>query len=193
MVSCQFAIHYFFKNEKTLNNFFTNVSNNLKENGLFICTFMDGTKVHKLISKTGKAEGKIGTGESIVWVIHKNYNTFTSKDPYAKYIDVYLENTNKLIPEYLVHFDELIKKAREFKLELYDSSSFEDTFKNLYDKIDKNDSSRNKSMDVDIKALNDDEVQKQFSFLNTWAIFRKMTQEEIREDDEKTNKLKKKK
>ena len=29
--SCQFAIHYFFENEKKLNGFFANVSNNLNK------------------------------------------------------------------------------------------------------------------------------------------------------------------
>lgn len=42
IVSCQFAIHYFFKNDDTLNTILTIVSNSLKSGGIFIGTTMDG-------------------------------------------------------------------------------------------------------------------------------------------------------
>ena len=48
IVSCQFAIHYFFKNESLLHNMIEHVSSILKPNGKFIGTFMDAYDLGKL-------------------------------------------------------------------------------------------------------------------------------------------------
>jgi hypothetical protein len=177
VVSCQFAIHYFFKTEDRLDGFLRNVSFNLKPNGRFITTFMDGQRVHSLINKQGKAEGnKEGT---IVWAIQKQYSSFTKKNPYGKLIDVYLENTNHFIPEFLVHYEVLLEKAKQYQLEIVDEGFFEATFKELHQKIINNDANRNKYLDQDIVSLSKDPVQTQFSFLNKWVIFRKIDLSEI--------------
>ena len=49
IVNCQFALHYFFKTEKTLSNFISNVNENLKSNGFLVTTFIDAKS---LISKS---------------------------------------------------------------------------------------------------------------------------------------------
>jgi SAM-dependent methyltransferase len=171
MVSCQFAIHYFFKNNASIEGFFKNVGDNLKKDGIFIATFMDGKKVHALINKPGKVEGmKSG---AIVWAIQKQYKTFTKASPFGKLIDVYLENTHRFIPEYLVNFDVLVEKAAERNLELQSDGFFEATFNELYNKIEADDSTRDKSLDDDIISLYNDNIQTQFSFLNRWVIFKK--------------------
>lgn len=173
-VSCQFAIHYFFKTQELLEGFLRNVSFNLKPNALFIATFMDGKRVHQLINKEGFAEGK--KGATTVWAIQKQYKAYTKANPYGKLIDVYLENTNQFIPEFLVHFDMLVEKAKEFQLELVDEGFFEATFKELYDKVQKKDPTRNSQLDPDIISLAADPIQTQFSFLNRWVVFRKVTE-----------------
>jgi hypothetical protein len=177
VVSCQFAIHYFFKTKDRLEGFLRNVSFNLKPQGRFIATFMDGQRVHKLIQKAGKAEGK--KENNTVWAIQKQYGAFTKANPYGKLIDVFLENTNHFIPEFLVHFEVLREKAREFQLEVVDEGFFEATFYNLLQKIQNNDPNRNAYLDRDILSLKDDPVQTQFSFLNRWVIFRKMDASEM--------------
>jgi hypothetical protein len=172
MVSCQFAIHYFFKDKVSIEGFLKNVSMNLKKDGVFIATFMDGKKVHDLINKAGKVEGK--KNGATVWAIQKEYKSFTKASPYGKLINVYLENTSHFIPEYLVNFDVLVEKAAERKLELQSDSFFQATFNELYGKIQSGDDSRNKSLDDDLKALYDDTIQTQFSFLNRWVVFKKI-------------------
>jgi mRNA (guanine-N7-)-methyltransferase len=172
MVSCQFAIHYFFRDKQSIEGFLRNVSYNLKKDGIFIATFMDGKKVHDLINKKGTVEGK--KSGSIVWAIQKEYKSFTKASVYGKLINVYLENTRHFIPEYLVHFDVLLEKARERKLELQSDGFFEATFNELYGRMQASDETRNKSLDDDLKALYDDKVQTQFSFLNRWVIFKKI-------------------
>ena len=178
MVSCQFAIHYFFREKTSIEGFLKNVSDNLKKDGIFIATFMDGKKVHDLIKTTGKVEGK--KSGATVWAIQKEtqkgkeYKTFTKASPYGKLINVYLENTSHFIPEYLVHFDVLLEKAAERKLELQSDGFFEATFNELYGKIQTGDDTRNKGLDDDLKSLYTDKVQTQFSFLNRWVVFKKM-------------------
>ena len=174
-VSCQFAIHYFFKTKELLEGFLRNVSFNLKPNALFFATFMDGKRVHALINKNGFAEGKKGSASTIVWAIQKQYKSYTKASAYGKLIDVFLENTNQFIPEFLVHFDVLVEKAKEFQLELVDEGFFEATFKELHEKVQKKDPTRNIQLDVDIQALANDPVQTQFSFLNRWVVFRKVS------------------
>jgi hypothetical protein len=175
MVSCQFAIHYFFQSSKRIDGFMGNVSRNLKNGGLFIATFMDGEKVDNLIKSTeNNAVGK--KGDRHIWAIQKEYKSFTKKSPYGKLINVYLENTRRFIPEYLVHFDVLCAKAEEFGLVLQENASFETTFNYLLQKV-KAGQSLNNSSDADLLFLENDEVQKKFSFLNHWVVFRKLDAE----------------
>lgn len=74
MVSCQFAIHYFFETEDKLKGFLANVRDNLRPGGLFITTFMDGNSVEKLIREKGKnglVEGRKLDGKVVVWAIRR--------------------------------------------------------------------------------------------------------------------------
>jgi SAM-dependent methyltransferase len=177
VVSCQFAIHYFCKSKDRLEGFLRNVSFNLKPNGKFITTFMDGVKVHQLIQKEGFAKG-VKDG-NVVWCIQKQYKSFNKANAYGRLIDVYLENTNQFILEYLVHFDVLKEKAKEYHLEVVEDGFFGDMFQMLKQKMIENDPNRNRFIDNDLKALDKDPVQTQFSFLNRWVIFRKMEEREI--------------
>jgi len=167
VVSCQFALHYFFKNEQTLTNFLTNVSSNLKKGGIFITTFMDASRVTELLeSGNGVVEGKKLNDKIPVWALIKRYGNLES--PYGNIVDVFLENTNRLIPEYLVDFTFLTQKATEFGLQLEQTALFSDNF---YKELEQGRKSR---LYDDLQKLNRDPIQRQFSFLNRWAIFRKV-------------------
>ena len=50
IVSCQFAFHYFSKNNDSLNHVFNTISNKLKPGGLFIGTATDGDKIKKILA-----------------------------------------------------------------------------------------------------------------------------------------------
>jgi len=178
MISCMFAIHYFFQTEEKLNGFLTNVATNLRSGGIFITTFMDGDRVHNLIEQhstaPGRVEGRKPESSIPVWALIKRYNTFDDENLFGKYVDVFLENTNKLIPEFLVKYDLLKLKAEEFGLKVVNTELFSDTFYRLKDAIDKTQPVHKLSrLDQAIMALDGDEVQKQFSFVNRWVIFEK--------------------
>jgi SAM-dependent methyltransferase len=177
MVSCMFAIHYFFHSETKLDGFLKNVSNNLKQGGIFITTFMDGMKVNELLSQdnapNGFVEGRKLNGEVPVWAIVKRYNTFSEEECWGRHVDVFLENTNQLIPEFLVHFSKLQAKALEHGLELVEDGMFGDTFNSIKSKMNP-DPRKQEYVDKAVLMLDKDEVQKQFSFLNRWAVFKKI-------------------
>jgi mRNA (guanine-N7-)-methyltransferase len=167
--SCMFTLHYFFINEQSLNNFLSNVSENLKNKGKFIATFMDGDEVYNKLRKTTKIEGRkknLVEGDLPMWAIIKRYDdNDTSK--YGKTIDVFIENTGKLIPEYLVSFQHLVSEAKKHNLTLVKSEMFKETYDNL--KSDNED----KGINTIITNFGKDNILKDFSFLNRWVIFEK--------------------
>ena len=184
LISCMFAIHYFFETEDKLDGFFHNVAHNLKTGGFFITTFMDGIRVNELLTATptnvatqtpGVAEGRKLDGTVPVWAIIKRYENFIENHYYNKPVDVFLENINKMIPEYLVHFPTLVEKAKKYNLELEDTGMFGDTFNNILAGIDRSVPPYKLShVEKSVLALENDQIQTQFSFLNRWVIFKKV-------------------
>ena len=175
--SCQFAIHYFFKDEENLNGFFSNVSTNLKRGGIFFATFMDGNKVMKEIenSKTNIIEGKkLITDDTYVrtWAIIKRYDE-TNDNKYGKQIGVFIENTQKVIPEFLVDLDLLIEKAAQYNLELVETNTFEKDFNDILTTIKAKNGDLS-LLEKDILELDKDSVQKKFSFFNRYIIMKKI-------------------
>lgn len=175
-VSCLFAIHYFFKDEETLNGFLSNVSNNLKKGGIFNCTFMDGENVIKYLNE---GDGKIVQGKKmmdnesiLIWAIIKKFDD-TNQSYYNRKIDVFIENTKRLISEYLVDFNFLKTKALEFGLEIQESELYKDTFAKFIDKVPKEEEKQS-SFDKILLTLDKEEIQKKFSFINRWASFKKI-------------------
>ncbi len=173
--SCQFAIHYFFETEEKLNGFLSNVTNNLKKDGIFFATFMDGNSV---ISELEKNDGNVIKGvkdlnnndTATTWAIVKNFD-LSIDNKYGRQIGVYIENTQKIIPEYLVDLDILIDKAKQYNLEFIESNTFEKDFNIIKDNI--SDTSNLSRIEKDIIELDKDEIQKKFSFLNRYIIFKK--------------------
>ena len=187
-ISCMFAIHYFFENETKLEQFLKNVSDNLQKDGLFFATFMDGSSVELALSKskTGIIEGRKDFEDYSVpvWAIIKQYK---DEKYYNKKIDVFIENTQKLITEFLVNLEFLIKKAKEFDLELEDTELFSETYEKIkkdFENDNKNELYRSKynlyenwRIDDHKKSLlefEDNTISKAFSFLNRWVIFKKI-------------------
>lgn len=188
-ISCMFAIHYFFESENKLNQFLANVSDNLQKDGLFFATFMDGSSVEAKLNKKKKnnrIEGKKDFDEySIpVWAISKNY---TNEEFYNKKINVFIENTQKFIAEFLVDFNFLVKKAKEFNLELEETELFSTTYEKIKKDFEKDDSDmiyKNKynlnepwripERRKSLQEFEENEISKKFSFLNRWVIFKKV-------------------
>ena len=158
LVSSQFAFHYFFKNINTLENVLESISKSLKIGGKFVGTCLDGKKVFNLL----KDSSKIGVDD--LWSIEKKYekSVFHNNENSLGYtVSIFNESIGMTIEEYLVNFDYLIQKAKEYNLELVELNSFT----NLFDKLSSiKDYGSMKKMTQDLKD---------YSFLNNSFIFEK--------------------
>jgi len=118
--SCQFALHYFFKDKDTLLNFLKNVAETTALNGYFIGTCYDGKLIFDALKNVEKGHGiQINDGENKVkiWEIKKDYadEKFPDDSNCVGYkIDVFQESINQLISEYLVNFDYLNRLMENF-------------------------------------------------------------------------------
>ena len=179
--SCMFSIHYFFKNEDMLDGFLMNVSQLLNDGGVFFCTFMDGEKIESDIENNGgdKIEGfkilsnrKEDRGEPI-WAILRSYDK-DDNSVYNKKINVFIETTGKLIPEYVVSYKFLIEKAKEFGLNINESELFSQTFNRFQGNLEELKETKD-YLYKSIVELEKDENKdlKRFSFFNRWCVFEK--------------------
>jgi hypothetical protein len=72
----------------------------------------------------------------------------------------------------MVSYKLLVDKAKDRGLDLIESEMFEESFNKL--KAKRPESQEDYThLDQDIIELDKDDIQKQFSFLNQWAIFKK--------------------
>jgi hypothetical protein len=179
--SCMFGIHYFFKNEETLDGFLLNVSQLLNIGGVFFCTFMDGEKIETDIKNNGgdKIEGfkklsnrREDKGEPI-WAILRSYDK-DEVSPYNKQINVFIETTSKLIPEYVVSYEFLIEKCKEYGLKIKESELFYETFNKFKSKLDDlRDTKENLYKSIIELDKEENKDLKRFSSFFRWCIFEK--------------------
>jgi hypothetical protein len=177
VISCQFAIHYFFENEHSLDNFIYNVDTYLKKGGYLIGTCPDGYKIkEKLhsISKGDSIEGKID--DRILWNIKKLYSN-NDNIKLGEQIEIYMESIGKPIKEYLVDFNLLKTKLEDKGISMltpeecgaFGIAKSIDSFKYSYDKVVA--STDNSLLAREIRQMT--EQEKEYSFLNSWFIFKK--------------------
>ena len=164
VVSCQFAIHYMFENDDKLDAFCANVNKVMKVGSYFIGTCLNGNLVNDMLSKSKKGK-EIGiVNDNVVWMLEKKYDTFEPKNTGQK-ISVYLESINVIHDEYLVDFDLLIDKLKE-----YDINILTDTDLKM---LKLNESINTFDKWYDDKEYGLDDVFKKYSFLNSWFVFKK--------------------
>lgn len=184
--SCQFSIHYFFKNINTLKGFLTNLSECTKIGGYFIGTCYDGKEVFDLLKNKNTEESvQISIDNKKIWEIVKQYNSdvFNADDTSLGYkIDVYQETINQLITEYLVNFEYferimenygfiLLDRTEAKTLGFSDSTGlFSDLFINLLNELNLY---KFKSKDYG-DASKMSEYEKKISFLNRYFVFKKI-------------------
>lgn len=150
IVSCQFAIHYFFKSPETLNTFMTISSSYINKNAFFIGTTMNGGKIKQMFQKNNVIQNDI----------FKITNNKTSDTPYNNQYTVALGKesdtehyfANKDSIEYLVDIDELKRVADKFGLMFIGTTDFEEWYKKF-------------------PNLPLNESDKEFSFLNFSFVF----------------------
>lgn len=158
VVSCQFAMHYFFSDQYSFNNFFQNVSQMLRNGGLFIGTVFDGKRVYDALRGRSSLVGK--ENGSDVFSIQKNYEDLSSFDEipfFGSSITVRLTDSvlSDATKEYLVNFEKLPSKLKKFGLTLETVIPFQKLRGNIK------------------KHIPMSGAEEQFSFLNSVFIMKK--------------------
>lgn len=154
VVNCQFAAHYFFRNEQTLMNFVNNVKNSLKADGFFVMTVLDGKKVLKLMKDDNEKIRKCN--DDVVYSIKtpsKQINTIGQKIEVKLGGTSYFEEVSK---EYLVNIQLFIKIMKKENFDLVNATSFKQF---------------EKRFNHHVKIMCD--AEKEYSFMNTVLVFKK--------------------
>lgn len=202
IISSQFTIHYYFKNEMTLRGYLQNLSDNCNKGGYFIGTCYDGSKLFDLL-KDKEEYSMHDEHENLVFSIRKDYeidnfdyNKSNIKPLFGKEIKVEMSSIGQEITEYLVNFDLLkdmmkLYRFRPVKLDLRgifngifnkDEYSIEDgigSFESIIQNLDKL-----SSKDILLKQggpyyksleinKKENEKLKVLSSLNNWFVFEK--------------------
>jgi hypothetical protein len=178
--SCQFALHYFFENKRTLHNFICNLSETIALNGHFIGTCYDGQSVFRLLNNKTKGESvTITKNKTKIFELIKEYDEtgFPDSDQSIGYpINVYQETINSYFREYLVHFPYFVSVMEDYGLiPISDEealsmnfTSYSGLFSDLFTKMqgDKGAFSG--------KATTMSDEEKKISFLNRYFVFKKV-------------------
>lgn len=194
--SCQFSLHYFFENTKTLHNFLQNIAECTRLHGYFVGTCFDGEEIFKFLYKH-KDGSLIRQNETIridkngrkMFEITKKYNSVvqefkTDESSVGLPIQVYQESIDKTFVEYLVNFEYFVRLMADYGFVLVEKDELrqmrlpESTglFKRLFDSME-NDFRKSNELQKDYKtALQMTYQEKTVSFLNRYFIFKKMTE-----------------
>ena len=189
--SCQFALHYFFENKKTLLSFIKNIVECTKLNGHFIATCYDGKTVFdKLKNKMNGESLIINKNAYKICEITKMYDKtgFPDDELSLNYpIKVLQESINKSFIEYLVnstYFIEImndygfviIEKEEANKLGIPNGTGL---FNDFYKEMEK-DIEMNFHKKTDYKtAMNMSSEEKEISFMNRYFVFKKIRNVDI--------------
>lgn len=174
IVTCHFAIHYFFSDYDRLTGFLNNVHQNLKTNGYFIGTCLDGVTLYDKLnkSKDGIMEKYQDPDQhKLIWRIKKKYDRTSSRIPsdeksLGMMIDVDIESINNTSHEYLVNFDFFTTLLEQYGLELVDSKLFHEVPNSMLEEFYDSVKSDGHKLKAKTMAL-------EYSLLHRWFIFRK--------------------
>ena len=185
--SCQFAIHYMFKDKRTFYNFIRNIAECTKLNGYFIATCYDGRTIFNMLKKKEEGETKdIYVDDKKVWSVTKKYDatTFEDNETCLGYtIDVYQDSINQTLPEYLVNYDFLTSTMDKYGFSLVSrteakqmglpegSGMFSELYNSMMNEIEKYPKKATDYKD----AVYMKDYEKEISFLNRFFIYKKIS------------------
>lgn len=174
VVSCQFAIHYFFNDEADVDRFMQNMVSCIKPGAYFVGTCLDGSAVAAKLQDTTVAKG--GTDSKTLWEIRRLYDGFQPLT-FGQKISVYIETINQFFEENLVSYDLLsqvmakyhFRPLNEKELADLDAPASTGTFQDAHEMLLQSDDVSS-SVKEAAQQMTDPECE--YSFLNRWFIFR---------------------
>ena len=184
--SCQFALHYFFKDRNSCTGFLTNVAECTKLGGYFIGACYDGGLIFNDLRNKAQGEKMIIMQDDVkIWEVTKDYSRdqFVADETSLGYtINVYQETINKTIAEYLVNFEYLVRLMENFGFVVLPKEEAREvglkegigSFSELYKNMER-DMKYKPHMATDIgTSLHMSNGEKQISFYNKYFIFKKV-------------------
>jgi len=179
VVSCQFALHYFFSSSETVLQMIKNVADSLKVGGYFIGTAFDGKRIFDALKKlrvtksnpTPKLEGR-NNDDELMWSIEKDYDEkkfFISKPNYGMKIKVFISTIGTENIEYLINFKYFVKIMKKNGFTLVSSKPFSE----LYDTYLKDAMEKSNSKYSRLNLNDMESYEKQFSFFYNSFVFKK--------------------
>jgi len=181
LVSCQFALHYHFQNEKRLNAFLTNVSSRLCEGGYFIGTIIEDNVIvkrlrnRKKIAENKYLKEKFTFGNEYYSVKFSQKHFDVKNGPFGIKYGFYLEDSIdnrdeegkiKYVEEYLIVFNEFVKLCEKYDLYLVEKENFT-KFYSDYVKIEQ----FKKLSERMLKDLNNVNIQQQWEIIQLYMVF----------------------
>jgi hypothetical protein len=121
---CNMAIHYMVYNNKLMNNFISLIKNSIFPQSKFMCTMMDGRKIYNYLQT--RQGGEWIAYEGTIRKYHLKIDPLCPMPEGASVpIELILPFSNgKLIKEYLIDVDYMIKQFAAAKFELIDRVNF---------------------------------------------------------------------
>lgn len=184
--SCQFALHYFFKDKRTLNGFLRNIAECTKLKGYFIGGCYDGTAIFEALKDKQPGESiSILENKKKIWQITKEYtnSSFDNDQTSLNYkINVFQETINKTFPEYLVNFDYLHRMMENYGFTTLSREECNEigipssvgSFQQLYGLMEQEIQKNSKKKNEYGHALKMSSKEKQISFYNNYFIYKKV-------------------
>lgn len=191
VVSNQFSIHYFFKDNVSVNEFVRNCAENCKMGGYSIGTCYNGQKIFNQLRDKKKGESIFHLHDAKkIWSITKLYDedTFEPNEKSLGYeIEVYQESINKSFVEYLVNFDYFTTLMLEYGFILLSNEeanklglpSSVGSFSQLYDLMNQEIKTKRLKKHTIGNAVNMSAAEKDISFLNNYFVFKKIREVNI--------------
>ena len=192
VTSCQFAMHYFFKNKETFHQLLRNIAECTKINGYYIGTCYDGQTVFNLLKNVKNEEGVtiMKEGRKIYEIIKMYDQTgFPDEDMSLGYaINVFQESINQYFREYLVNFDYftrvmedygfiLVTKDEAKHMNLPNGSGM---FSELFNLMELELKANSKSSANYRKAMYMTPEEKRISFMNRYFAFKKVRDVDVK-------------
>lgn len=184
VVSSQFAIHYFFKNDTAMGNFVANLDKCLRPGGYFIGTCFDGETVARALAKDELIKGE--KGGRLIWSIQRKFNGAYDPNAFGQTIKVYMESINQYLDEYLVDFNLLkselakvdvhvlnVAECQEIGLEKSDGL-FGELFNDMLTYVESKRRVLPPNEQWMLRVIDQmSDAEKRLSFMNRWFVFKK--------------------
>lgn len=175
-ISCQFAIHYFFKNETILTNFMNNINHFLSKGGYFFCTTFDGDTITKVLDTDGEVKADYTDNNGITKTIMNIKPMYDKHSNTGQQIDVLIPMfSNKYESEYVVHKDFFVKEMSTKGFNVVETGMFDSLYELNRDVINMN-TSPNKFISTLKDFYNNTNITKasmKIMSLNRFYVFKK--------------------